>query len=620
MNLTMLRRAASCMWNACVSREGNPEQIPFRVQKGESFATRRPVPMPKKYTPESHGISSQYIEAFLHELEGQKESNVHNLLIYRDGDLLSSASAPGYSPRIWSLTHSLSKSVVSMVMGCLVREGKIHLDTPIAEILADDLPPIVLPRMRQITVRHLLKMRAAVADVNELLAITSTTWKRAFLASAPFAAPDSVFNYPSIHTHMLVCVMERVSGETFGTLLERELFGPLGIREYLVECSADGIAKGGWGMYITPIDMAKLGQLVLSGGIWDGKVILPQSYLKEAVKPHSHLTEVHGAYDYGMHFWISRDGESILLNGMMGQNVWVCPRTKMVIVATAGNAEFFQKSSTLETIDRYFGASFTPAGRLAPAPRAQAHLRRAEAMFFTRRNRIAVHTRHHDDPYADKLGIPLPPAAKRLLGSYIPEPNRVGILPLVTRLIGNNHTEGIGKIAFAMEGDHLVLEVTEGGVLRRYPLGYGEFLYREQDFRGEKYWIGGLISFAENEDGNEVVKIELVLPEMPNSRRIKLVFPDEEHMAMRLLELPGADVVDSIVSAVVLNNPTPRAELVGKVADIVTSDELFHQQVMRCMEPILFAVRMVEDESCDEACQLKKLPKNKLTYRRQKRL
>lgn len=620
MNLTMLRRAASCLWKACVSREGSPEQIPYRVQKSESFATHRPVPMPKKYTPESHGISSPYIEAFLHELEGQRESNIHNLLVFRDGDLISAASAPGYSPRIWSLTHSLSKSVVAMVMGCLVRDGKIHLDMPIAEILVEDLPPIVMPRMRQITVRHLLEMRAAVADVNELLAITSTTWKRAFLGSAPFAAPGSAFNYNSINTHLLVCVMERVTGEPFTLLLERELFAPLGIREYLVECSPDGIAKGGWGMYITPLDMAKLGQLVLSGGKWDGKEILPPDYLKEVVRAQSHLTEVHGAYDYGMHFWVSRDGESILLNGMMGQNVWVCPRTRMVIVATAGNSEFFQKSATIETIDRYFGASFTPADWLAPAPRAQAHLRRAEALFFTGRNRIAVHARRHDDPYVEKQYLPLPARAEQLLGSYIPEENRVGILPLVVRLIGNNHTDGISKVSFVMEGEHLSLEVTEGGVLRRYPLGYGEFLYREQDFRGEKYWIGGLISFAENEDGNEVVKVELVFPEMPNSRRIKMVFPGEDHMVMTFLELPGADVVDSIVGAVVLNDPTPRAELVSKIADIVTSDQLFHQQVMHCMEPILVSVRMAEDDSCEESDRLEKLPKNKMTYRRQKRI
>jgi hypothetical protein len=414
--------------------------------------------------------------------------------------------------------------------------------------------------------------------------------------------------------------MESVTGEPFALTLERELFAPLGIHQYLVECSPEGTPKGGWGMYITPLDMAKLGQLVLDGGKWAGKEILPEAYLREAVKAQSHLTEVHGAYDYGMHFWVSRNGESILLNGMMGQNVWVCPRTRMVIVETAGNAEFFQKSATLETIDKYFGASFTPANRLAPAPRAQARLRRAEAMFFTRRNRIAVHTRHHDDPYAEKLSLPLPSEALRLLGSYIPEENRVGIMPLVMRLIGNNHTDGISKISFVMEEEHLSLEVTEGGILRSYPLGYGEFLYREQDFRGEKYWIGGLIAFAENEDGNEVVKIELVFPEMPNSRRIKLIFPQEDHMVMTLLELPGADVVDSIVNAVVLNDPTPKAELVGKVADIVTSDALFHQQVMHCMEPTLVTVRMVEDEDCGDACQIQRLPKNKMTYRRQKRI
>ncbi len=619
MNLTMLRRAATCLWKSCVSREGNPEQIPFRVQKGESFAKRKPVPMPKKLSPESHGVSSAHIEAFLHALEGDMASNIHNLLIYRDGDLISSASAPGYSPRIWSLTHSLAKSVVALVLGCLVQQGRIELDTPITEIFSDELPPIVMPRMRQVTLRHLLAMRAAVADVNELLAITSTTWRRAFLAANPFATPNSEFNYNSINTHMLVSAMEKVTKEPFPLLVERELFAPLGIHQYYLECSPEGIVKGGWGMYITPVDMGKLGQLVLEDGVWKGKRLVSHDFLCEATTSHSTLTEVHGAYDYGQHFWVSRDGESVLLNGMMGQNVWVCKRTKMVIVATAGNAEFFQKSATIETIDAYFGKGYTPEEWLPPAPMSQARLRRAEATFFCHRNRVAPHLRHHDDPYSEKRYAPLPRRAQEILGAYIPEPNRVGILPLVTRLVGNNHTDGITKVAFAMEDNHICLQVTEGGVQREYPLGNGEFLYREQDFRGEKYWIGGLIAFAENEDGNEVVKVELVFPEMPNSRRIKFVFPSHEEMVMTLLELPGADVVDSIVGAVVLNDPTPKAELIGKVADIVTSDELFHRQVMHCMEPMILATRVAEDDLTPESGS-KGAPKNKLAYRRKKRI
>jgi hypothetical protein len=90
-------------------------------------------------------------------------------------------------------------------------------------------------------------------------------------------------------------------------------------------------------------------------------------------------------------------------------------------------------------------------------------------------------------------------------------------------------------------------------------------------------------------------------------------------MVITFLELPGADVVDSIVGAVVLNDPTPKAELMGKVADIVTSDEFFHRQVLHCMEPALLATRVEEDE-VSPAQNGKSGARNRRNYQRQKRI
>lgn len=587
VKLTLARRGAEYLYKLCVKGATDPEQIPYYPQKTESMATRVPSPMPRLYSPESVGVSSAHIERFLHALEADRYSNVHNLLIYRRDKLICAASAPGYSPRVWSLTHSMAKTVTSFALAILLDRGQLSLDSLVVDLLPDDLPRSPSARTKRMTVRHLLTMTAGVMDIGEAAIVTLEDWKRAFLACTPAYEPGSRFFYNSINTYVLACIIEKVSGMGMDALLEEHLFRPMGIRNYYMEKGPQGTAKGGWGMYLTPVDMAKLGRLALQGGVWQGKQLISSAYLKAATARVVETSTAYGDYDYGYHLWSARDGSAYLLNGMLGQNVWVNPKTEMVVVCTAGNDEFFQQSTNLRLIASYFGGDYTPAKRaLAPNLRANASLRRAQENFFCERARLPLRGKH-EDLYTRPRRLSIPREAQALVGvRYRVEKNNAGLLPFAWRLMQNNHAEGITELSFSEREGRFFLHLREGDEERVMEGGFGAHRYTELDYQGEKYLVGVLFSLVENEDGEPIFKIDVIFPELPNSRRIKLHLGQGKCHAMTLSEMPGVEIFDSVLDCITTNGViAPKA---AEVARRLMAGNLIWPRLLHSMEPLLY--------------------------------
>lgn len=590
MNLLCAKRSADYLYRLCVRGSTTPEQIPYYPQKLHAPDLDAAPEIPKKASPERWGIPSERLEGLLHTLEKDPRSHMHNLLVYREGQLLLSASAPGYSPRIWSLTHSMAKTVTSFAVALLIGDGILHLDDRITEIFEDELPPIVFRRMKRVTVRHLLTMTAGVTGVSEAAIVTLDDWLRAFLSENPAHEPGTKFYYNSLNTYVLAAAVEKKTGEPLEETLRRRVFEPLGITAYQIERSPQGIAKGGWGMYLTPLDMAKLGMLVAQGGVWEGKRILPADYLAEATRAQVSVGEQYGDYDYGYHLWVARDGTAVLFNGMLGQNVLVGTKNGVVAVSTSGNDEFFQQSSTLRAVAAALRDDF-PTSPLLPNPTAKRKLRRAEENFFCRRARVPEEGRHQDVFSPGRIETP-PRDAEALAGVYRVEKNNVGLLPLAWRIMQNNHSAGITKIAFSLSDKDLVCEVTEGEETRRFPAGFGAYRYTRLVYREEPYLVGALASFCENEDGETLFRLDLIFPELPNSRRVKLYAGAGGGVVFALTETPGTSLVDSVMGSLIANAAGGQSVL--NIAKKHLSDRPIRYRVLHCMEPVLYAVRETE--------------------------
>ena len=163
-------------------------------------------------------------------------------------------------------------------------------------------------------------MRAGVI-FGEAEALSEQDWVRAFLNSSLKGEPGTEFYYNSLNTYMLSAIVLRKTGKKLTDFLQERLFGPMGITDILWETCPSGIEKGGWGLYIRPEDIAKLGQLVMDEGMWHGQQLISAEYIRTATAAHASPPPELGDFDYGYQIWVGRKTPAFLFNGMLGQNV-----------------------------------------------------------------------------------------------------------------------------------------------------------------------------------------------------------------------------------------------------------------------------------------------------------
>ena len=515
--------------------------------------------------PEAKGISSAHVAAFLDELEHHPRVNLHSLTVLADGAVIAECSAPGYDRAIPHVSHSMCKSVTGLAIGMLCAEGKLTLDTPAYSLFSEEhLPSRLSAKTKAITVRHLLTMSTGVA-VAELGSAIEEDWVRAFFSSDVRFDPGTDFAYNSMNTYILSAIVGEVSGLPLDEYLTPRLFAPLHISRFFWERCPMGIPKGGWGLYIAGEDAAKIGQLLLDGGLFEGQRVLDAEWVNEATATQKVTPSEVGDFNYGYQMWSARDESAFLFNGMLGQNVWVSPKNRIVIVSNAGNTEFFQGGGMLSLFAKYFGAGFTRAAApLAKNRQATARLRRAQTDFFASRAWI---TPLHEPRGLARLWRrlcgrplrPLPPLCARLAGRAFTLPqNNSGILPVFMRLMQNNHTAGLRSLSFEIEGNDLYACFDEGeGEQYRIALGFYGYRHTTLAVRGEVYRIAVAAAFAVNEDGCRVLKIDVVFPEFSHTRRIKVFLTAEDTIRLRLSEVPDKQVVDGLLSTLPVT--TPRA-------------------------------------------------------------
>ena len=126
-----------------------------------------------------------------------------------------------------------------------------------------------------------------------------------------------------------------------------------------------GVTKGGWGMFLTEEDAAKLGYLYMQSGVWNGRQLISRDWVREAVSPQIQ-TGQDANPEYGYHLWMDCRPGSFCYNGMLGQNVHCYPDIDMVIITNAGNAEVFQAGAMTDILRRYFGPVYHPADEALP--------------------------------------------------------------------------------------------------------------------------------------------------------------------------------------------------------------------------------------------------------------
>ncbi len=555
--------------------------IPFRPQKA-AFPSGAVIeqPFPRK-APEAEGISSSHILSFLTELRDDSTLDMHGIMILRNGSVIAESAFGAYKLDTWHITHSMCKSITGLAVGMLIDEGRLSLDDRIVKIFDKKAPPLAAIMQKNLTVSHLLTMTSG-AVFNEAGSVTEEDWVKGFLESTLKSEPGHTFSYNSMNSYMLSAIIKQITGQGLAEYLGERLFGPLGIKNFFWEKCPNGIEKGGWGLYICPEDMAKIGQLVLQRGLWNGKRLISEKWISESTAAKVKTPDTLGDFDYGYHIWTGRKQNSFLFNGMFGQNVIGFPDSGILIVSNAGNDEMFQQSSYFNLLNKYFGPDVSFSSVL-PADK-QAHkrlLRFAHERGLPAQNPIAaVFKRNRNLKQCMEL------SGKAYVLDNL-KSRGIGFLPVIAQAVQNNFTSGLKGISFSLENRTLIIKIDEENASFSLPVGFSEPEYATADIYGEPYIIGTTGRFAENEDGDTVLKLRFSFIEIANSREIKLIFRGDK-IKVFCSETPGVPYLRLILSSIEKNFTNSR--IFGSVISKVDPDYLEYK-IGRVMEPLLEGVQ-----------------------------
>jgi hypothetical protein len=283
-------------------------------------------------------VSSRGVLGFVDSVE-RSGLELHSFMLLRHGCVAAEGWWAPFRPELKHMLYSLSKSFTSTAIGLAVMEGRLSVDDPVVEFFPDKLPEQVSDNLAAMKVRHLLSMSTGHAEdtTGRLFTSKGPEWTRAFLALPVENPPGTHFVYNSGATYMLSAIITKLTGETLTNYLAPRLFEPLGIEGYNWDLSPEGINTGGWGLSIKTEDIAKLGQLYLNKGVWDGKRILSEDWVREATSKQISNSEgqnIDWTQGYGYQFWMCRHG-AYRGDGMFGQYCIVMPEKAAVLAMTA---------------------------------------------------------------------------------------------------------------------------------------------------------------------------------------------------------------------------------------------------------------------------------------------
>ena len=396
---------------------------------------------------------------------------------------------------------------------------------------------------------------------SEAGSVTEARWMDAFFASSCAFMPGTEFAYNSMNSYILASIVVKLTGKSMTEFLDERLFGPLQITNRFWEVSAEGVEKGGWGLYLSAESWAKIGYMMLRGGVFDGKRILSEAWVRESHERHAKTPESIGHFDYGYQLWTSSEGDDFLFNGMLGQNVWICPKNDLVVVILSGNNELFQNSPARSIIEKYLSIDLSNDLSESCFTGDLLELRHKEKHF--------LESRHWIRPYVPKKGLGqrlglrshshYPEEWNDIIGKYHFSKNSVGMVPLIVRAMQNNHPSSVDGIEFERDGDSIFFIYTEGGASYRLEVGFSDFKQTVIDLRGEKYIVKVIGEAMEDEDRNMLYKLELLFPELPNTRMIKLSFTEEDQLLMRMSEMPSEKIAGVFMKEMNGTNPKMNA-------------------------------------------------------------
>jgi CubicO group peptidase (beta-lactamase class C family) len=299
-------------------------------------------------TPASEGMNTDALRAALEAIRTPAYTDVDSVVVVRHGRLVAEGYYNGFGRETLHDLRSTGKSFTSALAGIAIEQGLFDADDPISQHIPQfERHANMSARKQAIQIFHLLNMNSGLecndweptSRGNEERMYDARDWV-GFILDLPMAYdPGQASQYCTGGVVVLGHIISQRSGMALDAYAASYLFGPLGIQDSGWRRSPDGAATGGGGLGLRPRDAAKLGQLYLSGGTWNGVRVVPTAWTESSQQRVNRI----GATQYGYLWWkrsFSRPGgnvDSYYTDGNGGNYIFVIPSLDLVVVFTGSN-------------------------------------------------------------------------------------------------------------------------------------------------------------------------------------------------------------------------------------------------------------------------------------------
>lgn len=281
-------------------------------------------------------------------------SNITGMVIQKNGMKLYENYFNEYTVDHAVHVYSVTKSIVSLLIGIAIDDGDIkHVDQKVLDFFPHYTVKAGEKTIQEISIGNLLTMTAPYKYKTE-------PYEKFFVSENPIqdaldllGGDDSIgeFNYSAIGgTHILSGILAKATGRPILDFATEKLFSPLGINvpnnvviknkeEHFAVMNdkntsgwavdPQGLNTASWGLFLTPVEMAKIGQLYLNNGVWNDKQIVSAEWISESTREHSRCVPW-GDLAYGYLWWLI-DRESYAAMGDGGNIIYVNTKNQMVI-------------------------------------------------------------------------------------------------------------------------------------------------------------------------------------------------------------------------------------------------------------------------------------------------
>ncbi len=305
------------------------------------------------------GLEKNAFESMLN-LRDMEALNVHSILVVKDGALVfeeyftgedSQGNTIAFDKDTPHEMFSVTKSIASLLTGIAIDRNAISsVDDRVIDYLPNHASLLNVDEKADITLYDSLTMQAGI-EWFELSPLNSDSPSYRFkLAADPLtylfslpqaSAPGTSFAYNTGVASTMGEIIFTATGQRVDRFAEDNLFGPLNITDVSWQRHASGHIYTGSGLQMLPRDMAKIGQLLLNDGVWEGNEIISADWLSESTFAH---VEFGGAFNYGYYWWLwdmpvdeNTTTRVVYAAGFGGQMIFIMPEFSMTVVFTSGN-------------------------------------------------------------------------------------------------------------------------------------------------------------------------------------------------------------------------------------------------------------------------------------------